>query len=82
MRRYRPLFLSLILLALLLGFYLYTSSRVRVETVQLESKLVSKTLGYSVVLPPNYALITLRKKHYPVLYRLRRSLLNTPRAIA
>jgi putative tributyrin esterase len=70
MRRYRPLFLLLILLALLLGFYLYTSSNVRVETVKLESKLVGKTLEYSVVLPPNYALITSRKKHYPVLYLL------------
>jgi S-formylglutathione hydrolase FrmB len=70
MRRYRPLFLSLVLLALLLGFYLYTSSSIRVETVQLESRLVGKTLEYSVVLPPNYALITSRKKHYPVLYLL------------
>ena len=70
MRRYRPLFLLLILLALLLGFYLYSSSNVRVETVQLESKLVGKTLEYSVVLPPNYTLITSRKKHYPVLYLL------------
>jgi S-formylglutathione hydrolase FrmB len=70
MRRYRPLFLLLILLALLLGFYLYISSNVRVETVQLESRLVGKTLEYTVVLPPNYALITSRKKHYPVLYLL------------
>jgi S-formylglutathione hydrolase FrmB len=70
MRRYRSLFLLLVLLALLPGFYLYTSSKVRVETVQLESKLVGKTFEYSVVLPPNYALITSRNKHYPVLYLL------------
>jgi putative tributyrin esterase len=70
MRRYRPLFLLLVLLVLLIGFYLYTSSSVRVETVKLESHLVGKTLEYSVLLPPNYALITSRKKHYPVLYLL------------
>jgi putative tributyrin esterase len=70
MRRYRPLFSLLVLLILLLGFYLYTSSKVSVETVQLESRLVGKTLEYSVVLPPNYALVTSRNKHYPVLYLL------------
>jgi len=70
MRRYRPFFLLLVLLALLLWFYLHNSSSVRVETVQLQSSLVGKTLEYNVVLPPNYTLITSWKKHYPVLYLL------------
>ncbi|MDT5060645.1 MAG: hypothetical protein QOH63_1104 [Acidobacteriota bacterium] len=70
MRRFRPLILLLVLLGLLLGFYLYSSASVHVETVPLESHLVGKTLEYSVVLPPNYRLITSRKKHYPVLYLL------------
>ena len=70
MRRYRPLILLLILVGLLLGFYLYTSASVHVETIPFESHLVGKTLEYSVVLPPNYRLITSRRKHYPVLYLL------------
>lgn len=70
MRRFRTLFLLLVLLALLLGYYLYSSRSIQVEAVSLRSGLLGKTLEYRVVLPPNYRLITSSKKHYPVIYLL------------
>jgi putative tributyrin esterase len=69
MRRYRPLLLFLILLALLSFYYVYTFRPVQVETIPLESKLMGKTLPYTVVLPLGYRLITSPRK-YPVLYLL------------
>jgi S-formylglutathione hydrolase FrmB len=69
MRRFRPLFLLVVLFALLAGYYVYTSLRVHVETISFESRLVGKPLPYTVVLPPGQGLIIKRKK-YPVLYLL------------
>ena len=42
----------------------------RVQTVQFESKLVAKTLPYSVVLPVDYDQPVAKAKRYPVLYLL------------
>jgi putative tributyrin esterase len=42
----------------------------RAETIQFKSKLVGKTLPYSVVLPPGYALAGQPAISYPVLYLL------------
>lgn len=42
----------------------------RVQTVQLESKLVGKTLPYNVVLPVDYEQPSAKAKSYPVLYLL------------
>jgi S-formylglutathione hydrolase FrmB len=69
MRRARLLFLLTLALALLVAFYVYTSSSVHVKTIAFESSLVGKALPYEVVLPPGYTSITSSKK-YPVLYLL------------
>lgn len=66
----RLVVLLLLMLLALAGYYLYSHSGVRVETVQFKSSLVGKTLPYSVVLPPGYDLITERRTRYPVLYLL------------
>jgi S-formylglutathione hydrolase FrmB len=42
----------------------------RVRTIQLESKLVGKTLPYNVLLPVDYASPSAGAKRYPVLYLL------------
>jgi S-formylglutathione hydrolase FrmB len=42
----------------------------RVETIEFKSKLVGKTLPYSVVLPPGYAMAGQIAISYPVLYLL------------
>src|SRR5688572_9749765 len=42
----------------------------RVQTVQFESKLVGKTLPYSVLLPVDYNEESAKAKSYPVLYLL------------
>jgi S-formylglutathione hydrolase FrmB len=59
-----------ILLSALAAFYYRAEEAVRTETVQFRSKLVGKTLPYSIVLPPGYDLFTSWRKHYPVLYLL------------
>ena len=70
MKRLRLAALVLVLLAALVAYYYHYESRVRVETVQLASALVGRTLPYKVVLPPGYGLITSRRTRYPVLYLL------------
>ena len=57
---------SAALLSLLLC--LSVAARARVETAQLQSKLVNATLPYNVILPPDYD--TARATRYPVLYLL------------
>ncbi|MBD0371049.1 MAG: hypothetical protein ICV60_09465 [Pyrinomonadaceae bacterium] len=52
----RLVVLLLLLLLVLAGYYLYSHSGVRVETVQFKSSLVGKTLPYGVVLPPGLRL--------------------------
>jgi putative tributyrin esterase len=42
----------------------------RVQTVQLESKLIGATLPYNVLLPVDYNLTTAKSTRYPVLYLL------------
>jgi putative tributyrin esterase len=70
MRSFRLPLLVLILLGALGALYHHLESAVRTETVQFNSKLIGKSLPYSVVLPPGYGLFTSRRKHYPVLYLL------------
>ena len=70
MRLFRLLILTFILLGALAAFYYQAEAGVRTETVQFRSKLVDKTLPYSIVLPPGYGLFTSWRKHYPVLYLL------------
>src|SRR5258705_11268394 len=70
MRSFRLPLLVLILLGALGALYHHVESAVRTETVQFNSKLIGKTLPYSVVLPPGYGLFTSWRKHYPVLYLL------------
>jgi S-formylglutathione hydrolase FrmB len=70
MRSFRLLILIFILLGALAAFYYRAEEAVRTETVQFRSKLVGKTLPYSIVLPPGYGLFTSWRKHYPVLYLL------------
>jgi len=60
-------------LVLLVSFAAYgqTAQSARVETVQFQSKLVGKSLPYSVVLPPGYNERRVNEPtHYPVLYLL------------
>ena len=47
-----------------------TPANPRVQTIQLESKLVGKTLPYNVLLPVSYNQADSRTKRYPVLYLL------------
>ncbi|MDT7688910.1 MAG: hypothetical protein QOE46_1669 [Acidobacteriota bacterium] len=70
MKRLRLAALTLVLLAALAAYYYHYETVVRVETIQLTSVLVEKTLPYRVVLPPRYGLITSRATRYPVLYLL------------
>jgi len=70
MRSFRLPILTFILLGALAAFYYRAEESVRTETVQFQSKLVGKTLPYSIVLPPGYGLFTSWRKHYPVLYLL------------
>lgn len=69
MSRSRLLFFVAAGFLLILGYHIYTSWSVHVQTVRLDSRLIGKTLGYRVVLPQRYSLITSRK-NYPVLYLL------------
>jgi S-formylglutathione hydrolase FrmB len=70
MRSFRLLILTFILFCALAVYYYQAEGVVRTETVQFQSKLVGKTLPYSIVLPPGYGLFTTWRKHYPVLYLL------------
>lgn len=70
MKRFRLAALVLVLLATLAAYYHHYESRVRVETVQLASALLGRTIPYRVVLPPGYGLFTSRGTRYPVLYLL------------
>jgi S-formylglutathione hydrolase FrmB len=68
MKTTRTIFL---LFALTLSFSVYSQSLgTHVETVQFQSKLVGKTLPYSVVLPVEYAQPGKETMRYPVLYLL------------
>ncbi|MDT5296356.1 MAG: hypothetical protein QOJ76_3236 [Acidobacteriota bacterium] len=69
-RRLRPALLVLALLGALADYYYHVESAVRVETVQLASAALGKTLPYRVLLPPGYGLFTSRATRYPVLYLL------------
>lgn len=70
MKRLRLVALALVLLCALAAYYYYSESVVRVETIQLASRLTARTMPYDVVLPPGYRLITSRGTRYPVLYLL------------
>lgn len=70
MRRLRLAALLLILLAALAAYYYHYQNQVRVETVQLASATLGRTVSYRVVLPPGYGLVTSRATRYPVLYLL------------
>jgi S-formylglutathione hydrolase FrmB len=70
MKRLRLAALVLVLGGALAAYYYHVESAVRVETVQLRSSLVGKTLPYRVVLPPGYGLVTARATRYPVVYFL------------
>lgn len=70
MKRLRLPALVLVLLAALAAYYYHYENRVRIETAQFPSKMLSRTLPYKVVLPPGYGLITSRATRYPVLYLL------------
>lgn len=70
MKRLRLVVLVLVLAGALAAYYYHVESAVRVETVQLSSTLVGRTLPYKVVLPPGYGLVTSRATRYPVLYLL------------
>jgi putative tributyrin esterase len=61
----------LLFLALTLSVSAYGQSAApRVETIQFKSKLVGKTLTYSVALPSSYSLAGQNAVNYPVLYLL------------
>jgi S-formylglutathione hydrolase FrmB len=70
MKRLRLGLLALVLLCALAAYYYYAESAVRVETVQLASRLTGRAMPYDVVLPPGYGLVTSRGTRYPVLYLL------------
>lgn len=70
MKRLRLAALVLVLLAALAAYYYHYESGVRVETVQLSSALLGRTMPYAVLLPPGYGLVTSRATRYPVLYML------------
>jgi putative tributyrin esterase len=70
MKRLRLAALVVALLIALAAYYYYFESTVRVETVQLTSATLGKTLPYRVLLPPGYGLVTSRGTRYAVLYLL------------
>lgn len=70
MKRLRLGLLVLVLLCALAAYYYHAASAVRVETFQLASRLVGRSMPYDVVLPPGYGLVTSRGTRYPVLYLL------------
>ena len=70
MKRARIAVLVAALALAALAYYFHHFDRVRVETVNFESKLVGKALPYKVLLPPGYDLFTERATRYPVLYLL------------
>lgn len=70
MKRLRLGLLVLVLLCALAAYYYHAESAVRVETVQLTSRLVGRPMPYDVVLPPGYGLVTSHGTRYPVLYLL------------
>ena len=70
MRRARIAVLLAALALAALAYYFHYFNRVRVETVNFESRLVGRQLPYKVVLPPGYDLFTERATRYPVLYLL------------
>lgn len=70
MKRARIAVLLAALALAALGYYFHHFDRVRVETINFESRLVGRALPYKVVLPPGYDLFTERATRYPVLYLL------------
>jgi putative tributyrin esterase len=70
MKRLRLGLLVLVLLCALAAYYYHAGNAVRVETVQLASRLTARAMPYDVVLPPGYGLFTSRGTRYPVLYLL------------
>lgn len=70
MRRNVQLLLLLLVLLVSLSAQAQDSKRARVETAQLDSKMVGAKLSYNVVLPIDYASATARETRYPVLYLL------------
>ena len=70
MKRLRLGLLALVLLCALAAYHYQASSAVRVETLQLASRLLGRAVPYDVVLPPGYGLVTSRGTRYPVLYLL------------
>jgi len=70
MRRLRLPILILALFVALGAYYYHFENRVRLETVELHSRLNGRVLPYSVLLPPGYRLITSRQTRYPVVYLL------------
>lgn len=70
MKRLRLALLVLVMLCALAAYYYHAESAVRVETVQLASRLTGRSMPYDVVLPPGYGLVTSRGRRYPVLYLL------------
>jgi putative tributyrin esterase len=70
MRRARIALLLTLLLVVAGVYYFQRAARVRVETVQFESRVFGRVMPYDVVLPPSYDIYTNRKKRYAVLYLL------------
>jgi S-formylglutathione hydrolase FrmB len=70
MKRLRLAALVVALLIALAAYYYHFESAVRVETIQLASAMLGKTLPYRVLLPPGYGLVTSRGTRYPALYLL------------
>jgi putative tributyrin esterase len=70
MKRLRLGLLALVLLCALAAYYYHAENAVRVETIQLTSRLTGRAMPYDVVLPPGYGLVTSRGTRYPVLYLL------------
>jgi S-formylglutathione hydrolase FrmB len=70
MKRLRLPAVVLLTLCALAAYYYRAESAVRVETIQLTSRLTGRAMPYDAVLPPGYGLITSRRTRYPVLYLL------------
>jgi putative tributyrin esterase len=70
MKRLRLGLLVFVLLCALAAYYYHAENAVRVETIQLTSRLTGRAMPYDVVLPPGYGLVTSRGTRYPVLYLL------------